>query len=167
MKISTDNLKWKNPQIILVKKDKDKKNNIFTKIKMKTSRNLNDINDRSFNISNMPFITYTNRGIMVKNQNLRHKAIPNILLDNYPNLNSFEKSTTYTNNLKPINKSKIMNNSFINNRDRSSRFKIKTKKRVNFKKNFATIIKVESYKKYNVNNYFNNIECINCSCLIY
>ena len=167
MNISTDNLKRKNPPKTLVKKNKEKKNNFFTKMEIKTSRNLDDINERSFNISNMPFITYTNKSKKVKNQNLRRKVIENILLDNFPNLNTFEKSTTYTNNLKSINKSKKMNNSFNNNQDKSSRLKIKTKKRVNFKKNFATIIKVESYKKYNVNNYINNIECINCSCIIY
>ena len=104
---------------------------------------------------------------MAKSKNIKQKFIANILLNNDPNGNSSEKTTTHTNKLNSINFSKRLNNSCNKNQDKSSKLKLTAKKKVNFKKNFVTIIKVESYKQYNINKYFNNFNCINCSCLIY
>ena len=170
MKINTNNSKEKITSIILNKKSKDKKNNTFTKMEIKASKNLADLNEESFNISNMPLMTYSYKKtkLLSKSKNNQKKAISQILLNNEENVNSFEKTTTFSNNnLKAIIKSNNLNNSANKNKSKSLRLKVKSKKRVNFKQNFATIIKVESYKKYNVNNYYNRIDCVNCSCIIY
>ena len=170
MKINTNNSKEKITSIILNKKSKDKKNNTFTKMEIKASKNLADLNEESFNISNMPLMTYSYKKtkLLSKSKNNKKKAISQILLNNEENVNSFEKTTTFSNNnLKAIIKSNNLNNSANKNKTKSLRLKVKSKKRVNFKQNFATIIKVESYKKYNVNNYYNRIDCVNCSCIIY
>ena len=164
------NSKEKITSIILNKKSKDKKNNTFTKMEIKASKNLADLNEESFNISNMPLMTYSHKKtkLLSKSKNNKKKAISQILLNNEENVNSFEKTTTFSNNnLKAIIKSNNLNNSANKNKSKSLRLKVKSKKRVNFKQNFATIIKVESYKKYNVNNYYNRIDCVNCSCIIY
>ena len=170
MKINTNNSKEKITSIILNKKSKDKKNNTFTKMEIKASKNLADLNEESFNISNMPLMTYSYKKtkLLSKSKNNQKKAISQILLNNEENVNSFEKTTTFSNNnLKAIIKSNNLNNSANKNKSKSLRLKVKSKKRVNFRQNFATIIKVESYKKYNVNNYYNRIDCVNCSCIIY
>ena len=170
MKINTNNSKEKITSIILNKKSKDKKNNTFTKMEIKASKNLADLNEESFNISNMPLMTYSHKKtkLLSKSKNNQKKAISQILLNNEENVNSFEKTTTFSNNnLKAIIKSNNLNNSANKNKSKSLRLKVKSKKRVNFRQNFATIIKVESYKKYNVNNYYNRIDCVNCSCIIY
>ena len=170
MKINTNNSKEKITSIILNKKSKDKKNNTFTKMEIKASKNLADLNEESFNISNMPLMTYSYKKtkLLSKSKNNKKKAISQILLNNEENVNSFEKTTKFSNNnLKAIIKSNNLNNSANKNKSKSLRLKVKSKKRVNFKQNFATIIKVESYKKYNVNNYYNRIDCVNCSCIIY
>ena len=39
------------------------KPSFFKKLDMKTSKNLEDINDSDFNISNSPYVTYVNRNI--------------------------------------------------------------------------------------------------------
>ena len=172
MKIKTNNLKSQNNSLTLIKNNNSINNN-FSSMKLRTSKNLADINEGSFDISNTPFtpftsiISYTNRSKMTKSKNLRQKIIANIILNNDPNGNSSEKSTAYTNNLKSIHGTKKLNNSCNKNQDKNSKLKLKGKKKVNFKKNFVTIIQVESYKQYNVNKYFNNINCINCSCIIY
>ena len=172
MKIKPNNYKRQNNSITLVKKN-NSINNFFAKMDLRTSKNLADINKESFDISNTPFtpftsiISYTDRSKIVKSKNLKQKVIANIILNNDPNGNSSEKATTYTNNLKSINMSKKLNNSCNKNQDKNSKLKSKIKKKVNFKENFVTIIKVESYKQYNVNKYLNNINCINCSCIIY
>ena len=170
MKINTNNSKEKITSIILNKKSKDKKNNTFTKMEIKASKNLAELNEDSFNISNMPLMTYSYKKtkLLSKSKNNKKKAISQILLKNEENVDSFEKTTTFSNNnLKAIIKSNNLNNSANKNKSKSLRLKVKSKKRVNFKQNFATIIKVESYKKYNVNNYYNRIDCVNCSCIIY
>ena len=59
MKINTNNSKEKITSIILNKKSKDKKNNTFTKMEIKASKNLAELNEDSFNISNMPLMTYS------------------------------------------------------------------------------------------------------------
>ena len=172
MKINTNNSKRNNKSITLIKKNNTINNNIFAKMEMRTSKNLADINEGSFDISNTlftpftSFISYTNRSKMVKSKNLRKKLISNIILNNDQNANSSEKATNNTSHFKSINISKRLNNSCNKNLDKSSRAKLKAKKNVNFKKNFVTIIQVESYKEYNVNKYLNNINCINCSCII-
>ena len=170
MKININNSKEKITSIILNKKSKDKKNNTFTKMEIKASKNLADLNEESFNISNMPLMTYSYKKtkLLSKSKNNKKKAISQILLNNEENVNSLEKTTTFSNNnLKAIIKSNNLNNSANKNKSKSLRLKVKSKKRVNFKQNFATIIKVESYKKYNMNNYYNRIDGVNCSCIIY
>ena len=172
MKINSNNSKRNNNSITLVKKN-NTLNNIFARMDLRTSKNLADINEGSFDISNTPytpftsFISYSNWSKMAKSKNIKQKFIANILLNNDPNGNSSEKTTTHTNKLNSINLSKRLNNSCNKNQDKSLKLKLTAKKKVNFKKNFVTIIKVESYKQYNINKYFNNFNCINCSCLIY
>ena len=107
---------------------------------MRTSKNLADINEGSFDISNTlftpftSFISYTNRSKIVKNKNLRQKFISNIILNNDQNANSSEKATNNTSHFKSINISKRLNNSCNKNLDKSSRPKLKAKKRLILKK---------------------------------
>ena len=76
--------------------------------------------------------------------------------------------TSYTSqNIKSI-KSKNLGKFSNNISNISSVQRTKAKKRVKFKSNFSTIIEVESYKKYNFNNYLNTkSNCVNCSCDIF
>ena len=136
---------------------------------MKTSKNLADISsNNSFNISNTPYITYSQRINIsnIKNPNKNTKALKNIILNNDENASSYENTTNYTyHNLKK-NKSANLNKSSLN-ASKSIKIQVKSNKKVNFKKDFTTIIEVESFKRYNVNNYLrNNNNCINCSCLL-
>ena len=139
MKINTNNSKRNNNSITLIKKN-NTINNIFTKMEMRTSKNLADINEGSFDISNTlftpftSFISYTNRSKMVKSKNLRKKLISNIILNNDLNANSSEKATNNTSHFKSINISKRLNNSCNKNLDKSSRPKLKAKKRLILKK---------------------------------
>ena len=136
MKINTNNSKRNNKSITLIKKNNTINNNIFAKMEMRTSKNLADINEGSFDISNTlftpftSFISYTNRSKMVKSKNLRKKLISNIILNNDPNANSSEKATNNTSHFKSINISKRLNNSCNKNLDKSSRAKLKAKKRL-------------------------------------
>ena len=149
-------------------KKKDDKKNIFKKIEMKTSKNLADISKNSFNISNTPYITYSQRINIsnIKNPNKNTKTLKNIILNNDENGSSYENATNYTyHNLKK-NKSSNLNKSSLN-ASNNIKIQVKSNKKVNFKKDFTTIIEVESFKRYNVNNYLrNNNNCINCSCLL-
>ena len=118
---------------------------------MKTSKNLADISsNNSFNISNTPYITYSQR----------------INISNIKNPNKNTKALNYTyHNLKK-NKSANLNKSSLN-ASKSIKIQVKSNKKVNFKKDFTTIIEVESLKRYNVNNYLhNNNNYINYSCLL-
>ena len=140
MKINTNNSKRNNNSITLIKKNNTINNNIFAKMEMRTSKNLADINEGSFDISNTlftpftSFISYTNRSKMVKSKNLRKKLISSIILNNSPNANSSEKATNNTSHFKSINISKRLNNSCNKNLDKSSRAKLKAKKRLILKK---------------------------------
>ena len=112
MKINTNNSKRNNKSITLIKKNNTINNNIFAKMEMRTSKNLADINEGSFDISNTlftpftSFISYTNRSKIVKSKNLRKKLISNIILNNDQNANSSEKATNNTSHFKSFNLSK-------------------------------------------------------------
>ena len=150
-----------------------KKDIVYARIIKKTSNNLNDLNDNnddSFIISNSPYITYvnTNKSSLIKN--LRGKSMSNINISNDMNEGIYESLTAHTtnSNQNPIpNKiNKITKKSKLNiNKNKNPLENSKPKKSVKFATNFATIIEIPSYKKYNVNKYYNNTS-LNCSCLI-
>jgi len=158
-----------NVLILSNKKKYGKKNQFFKNEDKITSKNLADINNIDFNISNSRYMTYTNDNSKISNnRNIKGKSIPNILSNNDENDGSDEKVTSYTSqnlkNIKSRNLGKLSNE--VTNI--SSVKRIKTKKRVKFKPNFSTIIEIESYKKYYANNYMDNkSNCVNCSCKIF
>ena len=78
---------------------------LFHKLDMKTSKNLEDINDSDFNISNSPYVTYINRNKSPKIKN--QKQLNNILLNNgiYEGLS--ENQTSYTNPSNPASSKTI------------------------------------------------------------
>ena len=88
MKINTDN----NNFVI-------EKPLLFQKLDMKTSKNLEDINDNDFNISNSPYVTYINRNKSPKIKN--QKQLNNI----YEGLS--ENQTSYTNPSNPASSKTI------------------------------------------------------------
>ena len=144
-----------------------KNNSVFKKMQMKLSKNLEDINNNTFNISNTSNIIYNNRDMIQKITNRKGKSINNILLNNEINEEMSDHATTYTNHNSHSPKSKTNNPILSKNEDNKNTFNnSKPKKKVKFNKNFATIIQVQSYKKYNVNKYLNNNN-INCSCVIF
>ena len=150
-----------------------KKDILFTRITKKVSNNLNDLNDdndESLIISNSPYITYvnTNKSSLIKN--LRGKSINNIIINNDINEGISENLTAHTTNSNhnpiPNKIKKITKKSKLNtNRNKSPLQNSKPKKSVKFATNFVNIIEIPSYKKYNVNKYYNNTS-LNCSCLI-
>ena len=161
MKINTDN----NNFVI-------EKPLLFQKLDMKTSKNLEDINDNDFNISNSPYVTYINRNKSPKIKT--QKQLNNILLNNgiYEGLS--ENQTSYTNPSNPASsktisrkpkkiETRISQTNQIKNLSKND----KPKKSVKFNSNFVTIIQVKSYKKYNINKYYNNNNSLNCSCSIF
>ena len=171
MKINADNNNFSNGKVLILsnKKKKEKKNALFKNGEIKTSKSLADINEENFNISNSPYITYTNGSTKLSNiKSLKGKSLSNILLNNDGDDRSYEKVTSYTSqNIKSI-KSKNLGKFSNNISNISSVQRTKAKKRVKFKSNFSTIIEVESYKKYNFNNYLNTkSNCVNCSCDIF
>ena len=148
------------------------KPSFFKKLDMKTSKNLEDINDSDFNISNSPYVTYVNRNISPNIK--KKKQFNNILLNNGICEGLSENQTLYT------NQSNYSSGKTISQRpkkgavqiSKSSQFKNsskneKPKKSVKFNSNFVTIIQVQSYKKYNINKYYNNNNSLNCSCSIF
>ena len=58
MKINSNNSKRNNNSITLVKKN-NTLNNIFARMDLRTSKNLADINEGSFDISNTPYTPFT------------------------------------------------------------------------------------------------------------
>ena len=161
MKINTDN----NNFVI-------EKPLLFHKLDMKTSKNLEDINDSDFNISNSPYVTYINRNKSPKIKT--QKQLNNILLNNgiYEGLS--ENQTSYTNPSNPASSKtisrkpkKIETRISQTNQIKNSSKNDKPKKSVKFNSNFVTIIQVKSYKKYNINKYYNNNNSLNCSCSIF
>ena len=139
---------------------------------MKTSKNLEDINDSDFNISNSPYVTYINRNKSPKIKT--QKQLNNILLNNgiYEGLS--ENQTSYTNPSNPASsktisrkpkkiETRISQTNQIKNLSKND----KPKKSVKFNSDFVTIIQVKSYKKYNINKYYNNNNSLNCSCSIF
>ena len=149
-------------------KNKRLKSNLFFEQEgMKKSSDLLELNGNNFNISNAPYNSYTAFHKSPNIKNLKGKAISNIVLNNDESERSYENITSYTNqNLKQIksnNHDKTGNNaSSISNIP-----KPKTKKRVKVNPNFTNIIEIESYKKYNINDYlYNKTNCVNCSCEI-
>ena len=165
-----NNFGEKKSTIIIKNKEKERIKNLFTRKEMKLSHNLDDINDKSFNISNSSYISYSSRSKLCDVNNLKAKSFSNILMNNDENIYSYENATTYsTHNLKSkksksVNKSSNSASKEISHNNINSKFK--TIKKVNFKQNFVSIIEIESYKKYNVNNYLNT-NCVNCSCYIF
>ena len=172
MKINTDN----NNFVI-------EKPLLFQKLDMKTSKNLEDINDNDFNISNSPYVTYINRNKSpkIKNQKQLNNIIYfmktkyiNVLLNNgiYEGLS--ENQTSYTNPSNPASSKtisrkpkKIETRISQTNQIKHLSKNDKPKKSVKFNSNFVTIIQVKSYKKYNINKYYNNNNSLNCSCSIF
>ena len=161
MKINTDNNNFVTEKPLL-----------FQKLDMKTSKNLEDINDNDFNISNSPYVTYINRNKSPKIKN--QKQLNNILLNNgiYEGLS--ENQTSYTNPSNPassktisLKPKKIETRISQTNQIKNSSKNDKPKKSVKFNSNFVTIIQVKSYKKYNINKYYNNNNSLNCSCSIF
>ena len=171
MEINSENNNL-NKDILSMNVNKNKrpmKNNIFTKKGMKTSKDIADINENDFNISNFsPYIAYftSNNSSNVK-KIIKEKAFSNIVLNNEESERSYENVTSYTNQNMNTIKSKNLGKLNNNISNISSVQRTKAKKRVKFKPNFINVIEIESFKKYNLNEYFNNrTNCINCSCHI-
>ena len=175
MKINTNNNNFTKEKVLILSNKKKKerkkeiKNSIFKNAEKKISKNLADINESSFNISNSPYIIYTNGSSKISNnKSFNGKNISNIILNNDENEASYEKVTSYTTqnikHIKPKDLGKLSNE--VSNISLVQ--PIKTKKKVKFKPNFSTIIEIESYKKYNLNNYLiTKSNCVNCSCKIF
>ena len=163
MKINTHNSDYSKAKVLSNFNRKKKENNINFKFKLnlRTSKNLEDISKEEFDISNSLNSITINKNKTLNTKPIKVKKISNILLNNFENENQFEKATTYTNhNLR----SKSSSNINIYSSKKSIVRKHKTKK-VKFKPVFATIIEIESFKKYNAKIYYNT-KCTNCSCLI-
>ena len=170
MKINADNNNFtKEKVLILSNKKRNEKKNALLKIgDIKSSKSLADINENSFNISNSPYITYKNgSGKLSNNKSIKGKSLSNILLNN-DDERSYEKITSYTSQNIKSNRSKNLGKFLNNISNISSVQRTKAKKRVKFQPNFSTVIEIESYKKYNVNNYLNTkTNCVNCSCQVF
>ena len=166
MKINTNtnNSNYSKAKVLSNFNRKKKENNINFKFKLnlRTSKNLEDISKEEFDISNSLNSITINKNKTLNTKPIKGKKISNILLNNFENENQFEKATTYTNhNLR----SKSSSNINIYSSKKSIVRKHKTNKKVKFKPVFATIIEIESFKKYNAKIYYNT-KCTNCSCLI-
>ena len=168
----------------LFKKDKNmniktynnnlKKDFFYTKIIKKKTDNLDDLNDNNdddFIVPNSPYITYidTNKTSLIKN--LRGKSMSNIIINNDINEGISENltaPTTISNQNPNPYKIKIISkkSKFNDIKNKSPLQNSKPKKSVKFATNFATIIEIPSYKKYNMNKYYNKTS-LNCSCLIF
>ena len=139
---------------------------------MKTSKNLLDINEDSFDISNSPFFTYNKKKKSSIIANKKGKSISNIILNNEINESIRENNTTFTNQSLHQPKSLFSKKMSKDTENIKAFQNTKPKKRVKFNDNFATIIEIQSYKKYNLNNYLNfnkdNNNCsLKCSCKIF
>ena len=169
MKINLDsnNLNEEKLSINLSKNKRGKSNIFLTNGGMRTSKDISDINENGINISNARYITYSASNEASINKRIKGKAITNITLNNEECEHSYENVTSYTNqNLKPI-KQKNLGQLSNNVSNIYSIQNIKNKKKVKFNTNFIDVIEIESYKRYNINNYLSNrTNCVNCSCQI-
>ena len=156
--------------IITKNKEKEMKKILFARKELKLSNNLEDLNDKSFNISHFTYVSYSSRSKLSEVKNMKAMSFSNILMNGDENLCSFENATTYSIHNSKSKKSKSTNKSSNNVSKEISQNNINSKfkatKKVNFKQNFVDIIEIESYKKYNVNNYL-KANCVNCSCYIF
>ena len=154
-------------KLTLDKNNLKKRNSIsdysFTKHKMKTSKNIMDINEDNLNISNASLTSHTKKKKSSIISLKKGKTIKQMLFNEEINDNATSFGSHNLNN----NKSKI-NLKISKEEDKKINKNIKHKKKVKFKDNFINVIEIESYKKYNVNNYFNNNNnSLKCSCDIF
>jgi len=87
-------------------------------------------------------------------------------------LSHFSKQLTISNSKLPLKDNNINNKHIIISIDaiNVNIKEKKNKKRVKFKTgDFIQVIKIESYKKFNLNNNYNDRcrQCINCDCIIF
>ena len=139
---------------------------LFKKLEMRTSKNLNDINADIFNLSKFHYPNYTIKNTVSPIKNKKGNSLSDIILNDENNKGISDNVTTNTN--QNLNSPKSKSNPKVSkNIEKINSFQeSKSKKKVKFKKDFATIIQIQSYKKYNINKYCNN-NSINCSCAIF
>ena len=140
------------------------------KYEMKTSKNLMDLNEDTFNISNSPYFNYSKKKKSSFLTNKKGKALSNIILNN-------EVSEEISENITTIPKKNLNLHNSLKDTKISKDIEIKKtfekinpKKRVKFMDNFATVIEIQSYKKFNVPIYLNNSDnncSLKCSCKIF
>ena len=141
----------------------------FKKYEMKTSKNLMDLNEDTFNISNSPYFIHSKKKKSSIITNKKGKALSNIILNNEANENIFDNITTIPKNNLNLHNS-LKDTKLSKDIETKKTFeKINPKKRVKFMDNFATVIEIQSYKKFNVPIYLNsNNNCsLKCSCEIF
>ena len=167
MKINTDNNNF-------LKKNLSNYDS-FKTYEMKTSKNLMDLNEDTFNISNSPYYIYSKKkksSIITKKEG---KTPSNIILNNEANEGIFDNITTIPKNNLNLHNS-LKDTKISKDIEIKKTFeKINPKKRVKFKEDFVTVIEIQSYKKFNVpiylnnnNNNNNNNNCsLKCSCEIF
>ena len=101
--------------------------------------------------------------IGIYHQILKRKS--NLLSENqtlYTNQSNYSSGKTISQRPKK-DEAQISKSSQFKNSSKNE----KPKKSVKFNSNFVTIIQVQSYKKYNINKYYNNNNSLNCSCSIF
>lgn len=112
----------------------------------------------------LSFFKGRNRGYSLKNK--RYDNISDLILSDIEPKNETSKNPSI-NNKKTIQRTstfKSLKSLQRNNSLKRNRFR---KKKVNFKPKLVDFIEVESYKKYNINEYLYDNADARCACLVY
>ena len=132
----------------------------------------NTINDMKNNDS---IVLYRERFHRFNHRAIRDNSITDMIISEIEQNEEKSDNRTINNNSKNILQSPIPKFKSPTNKDLSSmnvmnfgRRKKLRKKKVNFKRKFVTIIDIESFKKYNMeNNCLNDKAEAKCTCLVY